>query len=74
MNNDCSATVRQAHRLMIERIIREGSLEALLDIVSDLALERAGRLERRPTVSQRRYRELGPALALVLAVASKWGL
>lgn len=74
MIKPCSATVREAHRLMVERIIHEGSLEALLDLVSDFALSRSGRLQCRPTVSQRRYRELGPPLAAVLAIASKWGL
>ena len=64
----------EAHRIMIGRVIKESSLERLLDLVSDYAQARAGMHNQRPTISQRRYRELGPAIERVLAIAIKRGL
>jgi hypothetical protein len=64
----------EAHRVMIERIIKESSLERLFDLISDYVQARAGMHNARPTICQRRYRELGPEIAGVLAIAIKRGL
>ena len=69
-----SAAMTEAHGIMVERIIKESSLERLFDLVSDYAQARAGMHNQRPTISQRRYRELGPAIAGVLEIAIKRGL
>ena len=64
----------EAHRTMIEQIIKESSLERLIDILSDYVQARAGMHNQRPTISQRRYRELGPAIGQTLTIAIKRGL
>jgi hypothetical protein len=69
-----SPAAPEAHRIMIERVIKESSLERLFDLISDYAQVRAGMHNRRPTISQRRYRELGPAIERVLTIAVKRGL
>jgi hypothetical protein len=69
-----SPAMPEAHRIMVERVIKESSLERLFDLISDYVQARAGMHNARPTISQRRYRELGPAIAGVLGVAIKRGL
>ena len=69
-----SPAMPEAHRIMIERVIKESSLERLFDLASDYAQARAGMHNQRPTISQRRYRELGPAIERVLTIAIKRGL
>lgn len=67
-------TVGEAHRIMIERVIRESPLERLFDLISNYVQARAGMHNARPTICQRRYRDLGPAIAGLLAIAIKRGL
>ena len=69
-----SPATPEAHRIMIERVIKESSIERLLDLISDYVQARAGMHNARPTLSQRRYRELGPAIARVLMIAVNRGL
>ena len=69
-----SSGVAEAHRIMIERVIKESSLERLFDLVLDYAQARAGMHNQRPTISQRRYHELRPAIERVLTIAIKRGL
>jgi hypothetical protein len=69
-----SPAMPEAHRIMVERIIKESSLEHLFDLISDYVQARAGMHNARPTICQRRYRELGPAIANLLAIAIKRGL
>lgn len=63
--------INEAHKLMMRRMIEETSIEAVLDLISDYAMVKAGLCTKRPTVSQKRYRELGAALAYVIAIAVK---
>jgi hypothetical protein len=72
--SDPSPALTEAHRVMIERIIKESSLEKLFDLISDYVQARAGMHNVRPTICQRRYRELGPAIANLLAIAIKRSL
>jgi hypothetical protein len=69
-----AATITEAHRAMVCRIVEESSIEALLDLVSDYAMAKAGMQNKRLTISQRRYRELGPALAEAISIAAKRGI
>lgn len=62
---------KEAHKIMMRRMIEETSIEAVLDLISDYAMLKAGNCVKRPTVSQMRYRELGAALAYVIAIAVK---
>lgn len=64
-------TVRDAHRIMVQRIIDQSSVEAVLDLVSDCCLARAGNMATRPTISQMRYRDLGAPLGAAIAAAAK---
>jgi hypothetical protein len=69
-----SPAMPEAHRIMIGRVIKESSLERLFDLVSDYVQACAGMHNQPPTISQRRYRELGPAIERVLTIAIKQGL
>ena len=74
VSNPSPAMPGEAHRIMIERVVGELARERLFDLVSDYAQARAGMHNQRPTISQRRYRELGPAIERVLTIAIKRGL
>jgi hypothetical protein len=66
-----SWTIREAHRVMVSRIIKESSIEAILDLVSDHAIDFAGFGNERPTIKQARFRRLGPSLAQAIEAAVK---
>lgn len=72
--SDPPSAAPEAHRIMIERIIKESSLEHLFDLISDYVQARAGMHNARPTICQRRYRELGPAIGNLLAIAIRRSL
>jgi hypothetical protein len=72
--HDPSPAMPETHRIMIERIIKESSVERLFDLISEYVQARAGMHNARPTISQRRYRELGPAIGQALAIAIKRSL
>jgi hypothetical protein len=62
---EASATA-EAHRIMVRRIIEEGSFEAIMDLVCAEAAQRSGLNSTKPTLKQNRYRRIGPALVLAL--------
>lgn len=64
--------IAEAHRSMVARIIDEGSFEATLDLICAEAAQRAGLNSAKPTIKQRRYRELGPTLSAALDAATMW--